>query len=97
MNGWTVHYSDGIVRTVTLGHRQEYDYSRSPCAEGYYLYHPVLGVRVEYNGRPFITAEAAEAWNVERLEQRADLTIADVEAAYIRTRDEGLHGHLRTD
>lgn len=51
MNGWTVHYSDGIARTVTLGHRQEYDYSRAPCAEGYYLYHPVLGARVDYNGR----------------------------------------------
>lgn len=40
---------------------------------------------------------AAEAWNRARLEQRADLTTAGVEAAYIRTRDEGLHGHLRTD
>jgi hypothetical protein len=97
MNGWTVLYSGGIARTVQLGHWQEYDYSRSPCAAGYYLWHPILGGRVRYNGQPFATGEEAEEWNRERLEQRSDLTIADVEAAYSRTRDDGLLGHLRTN
>lgn len=89
MNGWTVCYSTGVVPIVQLGHRQEYD-------EGYYLWHPVLGGRVRYE-TPFSTVQEAEAWNTERLESRAGLTIADVEAAYVRTRDEGLHNHLRTD